>query len=185
MALRDLEIRGAGNLLGSQQSGHISAIGFDLYCQLLRRTVAAKQGKPLPPAIHVEMKFDFLELSPRNRNSSNAAAIPYDYIEEENQRVNTYRSLAAAAPRRKSNQLRDQLIDRFGRMPEPAKRLLLLTRIRMKPENAAFSTIEVKNNKVMLQCNNQYIQQNHRFPQLTKTTATPRLNELLRMIYRA
>ena len=63
LALRDLELRGAGNLLGAKQSGHISAVGFDLYCQLLKRTIAILQGKRPPPLMDVAVKIDFLDLS--------------------------------------------------------------------------------------------------------------------------
>jgi len=65
IAMRDLEIRGAGNLLGAQQSGHIATIGFDLYCQLLKRSVARLQGKKVPPLIDASVDLDFLEPSPR------------------------------------------------------------------------------------------------------------------------
>ncbi len=64
IAMRDLEIRGAGNLLGSQQSGHITAVGFDLYCQLLKQSVAALKGEKLPQRIDVQLRLDFLALSP-------------------------------------------------------------------------------------------------------------------------
>ncbi|MHB1309206.1 MAG: transcription-repair coupling factor, partial [Limisphaerales bacterium] len=64
IAMRDLEIRGAGNLLGAEQSGHITAVGFELYCQLLKQSVATLKGEPLPPRIEVNVRLDFLDLSP-------------------------------------------------------------------------------------------------------------------------
>ena len=64
IAMRDLEIRGAGNLLGSEQSGHITAVGFELYCQLLKQSVSQLKGEKVKPRIEVETKFDFLALSP-------------------------------------------------------------------------------------------------------------------------
>jgi transcription-repair coupling factor (superfamily II helicase) len=64
IAMRDLEIRGAGNLLGAEQSGHIAAVGFELYCHLLKQSVAALQGKPVPPAPQVAVRLDFLDLNP-------------------------------------------------------------------------------------------------------------------------
>jgi transcription-repair coupling factor (superfamily II helicase) len=60
IAMRDLEIRGAGNLLGSQQSGHITAIGFDLYCQLLKQSISAFRGEKIPPRVEVKIDMDFL-----------------------------------------------------------------------------------------------------------------------------
>ena len=62
--MRDLEIRGAGNMLGPEQSGHITAVGFDLYCQLLKQSVAALKGEKVKPRVEVQVRFDFLALSP-------------------------------------------------------------------------------------------------------------------------
>src|SRR5262249_27236368 len=64
IAMRDLEIRGAGNLLGAQQSGHITAVGFELYCQLLKQSVASLKGEPIKRRIEVQLRLDFLALSP-------------------------------------------------------------------------------------------------------------------------
>jgi len=75
IAMRDLEIRGAGNLLGAQQSGHIAAIGFDLYCQLLKRSVAKLQGKKVPPIIDASVDLDFLDRSPAAGEAGRMPAI--------------------------------------------------------------------------------------------------------------
>ena len=64
IAMRDLEIRGAGNMLGAQQSGHITAVGFELYCQLLKQSVAAQKGQPVKPRVEVQVRLDFLVLGP-------------------------------------------------------------------------------------------------------------------------
>ena len=64
IAMRDLEIRGAGNLLGAEQSGHITAVGFELYCQLLKQSVAALKGEKVKPRVEVQVRFDFLALNP-------------------------------------------------------------------------------------------------------------------------
>jgi transcription-repair coupling factor (superfamily II helicase) len=69
IAMRDLEIRGAGNLLGSQQSGHITAVGFDLYCQLLKQSVSSLKGEKVKPRIEVQMRLDFLALNPGEESS--------------------------------------------------------------------------------------------------------------------
>ena len=70
IAMRDLEIRGAGNMLGPQQSGHITAVGFELYCQLLKQSVAALKGETVKPRVEVHVKFDFLSLNPGEEASS-------------------------------------------------------------------------------------------------------------------
>src|SRR5262249_3783712 len=64
IAMRDLEIRGAGNLLGAEQSGHITAVGFDLYCHLLKQSVASLKGEKVKPRVQVNVRLDFLALSP-------------------------------------------------------------------------------------------------------------------------
>ncbi|HSQ50455.1 MAG TPA: hypothetical protein VLL94_04225, partial [Nitrospiraceae bacterium] len=63
IAMRDLEIRGAGNLLGAQQSGHITAVGFDLYCQLLKQSIASSKGEKVKPRLEVQVRLDFLALN--------------------------------------------------------------------------------------------------------------------------
>jgi transcription-repair coupling factor (superfamily II helicase) len=73
IAMRDLEIRGAGNLLGAEQSGHITAVGFDLYCQLLKQSVSVLKGEPVPKRIETQLRLDFLALSPQEADSATAA----------------------------------------------------------------------------------------------------------------
>src|SRR5207247_2376933 len=72
IAMRDLEIRGAGNLLGAEQSGHITAVGFELYCQLLKQSVAAAKGEKVKPRVEVEVRLDFLALSPVEQGTRSA-----------------------------------------------------------------------------------------------------------------
>ena len=114
IAMRDLEIRGAGNLLGAEQSGHITAVGFELYCQLLKQSVGALKGEKVKPRVEVSVKLDFLEMNaaeqvevgPRCRAASddqqvvptrsNSAALPHNYITEPQHRIEIYRKLAQA-----------------------------------------------------------------------------------------
>jgi transcription-repair coupling factor (superfamily II helicase) len=98
LALRDLEIRGAGNMLGAEQSGHIAAIGFGLYCQLLKRTVARLKGEKPPKMVDVDLLLDFIEIGPNPDSDNDAAAyIPQDYIDEETLRMNIHRRIAEAS----------------------------------------------------------------------------------------
>jgi transcription-repair coupling factor (superfamily II helicase) len=130
IALRDLEIRGSGNLLGAAQSGHIAAIGFGLYCQLLRRTVARLKGDAMVGLIDTEMTLEFLNTSP-GATTSNAAAIPYHYIEDEAQRMNLYRRMAEASTLGELRDLQSEIIDRYGTMPLPAKRTFVVAMLRI------------------------------------------------------
>jgi transcription-repair coupling factor (superfamily II helicase) len=108
IAMRDLEIRGAGNLLGAEQSGHITAVGFELYCQLLKQSVSALKGEQVKPRIVVEVRLDFLGFNPGEigavaegelgeRDLVAAAYVPPSYAPEARHRIEIYRKLAQAS----------------------------------------------------------------------------------------
>lgn len=142
LALRDLEIRGAGNLLGAAQSGHIAAVGFGLYCQLLQRTIARLKGERPQLLVDVELALDFISVSP-GQLVPHAAMLPYHYIEDEQQRMNIYRRLAEASQDSDVKALRQELIDRFGQLPDPVTRLLRLTKLRILAASKGIAKIEV------------------------------------------
>ena len=120
IAMRDLEIRGAGNLLGEAQSGHIAAVGYDLYCRLVNEAVAELRGEtvPEPPEVTIEVPGD--------------AHIPADYIGREAARLEAYRRLAAASELSELADIRAEWIDRFGPVPAPAESLLSIGRLRVE-----------------------------------------------------
>ncbi|NCD33559.1 MAG: transcription-repair coupling factor [Spartobacteria bacterium] len=184
LALRDLEIRGAGNILGAQQSGHIAAIGFDLYCQLLRQSIARKQGKNLPPLLHtVEFRLDFISQSPHGAEQSQAAALPYDYIEDENHRVQVYRQMSTAVTEAEMDEIEKMLRDRFGPVPEALNRLLWLSKLRICAARNMISVIESKDGKVMMTRNGAYLMLNKRHWRLNAMAATDRLREIIHVIH--
>ena len=109
IAMRDLEIRGAGNLLGEAQSGHIAAVGYDLYCQMVTEAVAEMKGEPVrPPA---EIKLDV----------PTDAFLPTDYVAKEELRLEAYRRLAAVTTPAQVDDIRTEWEDRYGPLP-PAGR---------------------------------------------------------------
>ena len=120
IAMRDLEIRGAGNLLGEAQSGHIAAVGYDLYCRLVNEAVAELRGETVsePPEVSIEVPVD--------------AHIGADYISREAARLEAYRRLAAATELSELADIRAEWIDRFGPVPEPAEALLAIGRLRVE-----------------------------------------------------
>jgi transcription-repair coupling factor (superfamily II helicase) len=119
IALRDLEIRGAGNILGTQQSGHIAAVGYELYCQLLENAV--RQLKEMPAKMHLEVNIDLPW----------PAYLPHDYVPGQKQRIEVYRRLARIRERAKLDDFRQELRDRYGPPPEPADWMLRLAEIRL------------------------------------------------------
>jgi len=130
LALRDLEIRGAGNLLGPEQHGHIAAVGFDLYTKLLAEAVRELQGEPAPPRVEPVVSVDV------------EGFLPEDYVPEVSQRLSFYKRLAAAERDEEVAELRAELLDRFGPLPEPAARLLDLIRIRVAARAAGVERVE-------------------------------------------
>src|SRR6478735_2391211 len=118
IAMRDLEIRGAGNLLGESQSGHIAAVGYDLYCQMVTEAVAEMKGEPIkPPA---EIKLDV----------PTDAYLPPDYVTKEELRLEAYRRLADVTTQADVDDIRAEWEDRYGPLPEPAEALLMVGRLR-------------------------------------------------------
>ena len=118
IAMRDLEIRGAGNLLGSDQSGHIAAVGYDLYVQLVAEAVAEARGeaRPAPPTVSIDVPGD--------------AHLPKDYVAAEDARLEAYRRLASAGTAADVDDIGAEWVDRYGPLPAPAQGLLALARLR-------------------------------------------------------
>jgi len=120
LALRDLEIRGAGNLLGAEQSGHIAEVGYDLYCRLLESSVHELEGKQEPlPEIEVTLRL------------GEPAYLPAAYVPSSGEKIEFYRKLANATARKDIRELADELADRCGPLPSPARRLLREAELRL------------------------------------------------------
>ncbi|MCA8937316.1 MAG: transcription-repair coupling factor [Planctomycetes bacterium] len=112
IAMRDLELRGAGNLLGAEQSGHIATIGYDLYCRMLDRAVRKMKHQPVPPEVdtQLDLGIDF--------------QIPRSYISSQRQRLEIYRRLARIADDRAADQIAEEIRDRFGKAPREFEQLM-------------------------------------------------------------
>ncbi|MEM8910983.1 MAG: transcription-repair coupling factor [Planctomycetota bacterium] len=119
ISMRDLEIRGAGNLLGSQQSGHIAAVGYEMYCQLLEDAV--RQAQKLPPKLSAEVDID-LPIE---------AFLPESYVPDLRHKIDLYRRMARVDDAGEIGELRAELADRFGEPPAPALRMLELCELRL------------------------------------------------------
>ncbi len=119
IAMRDLEIRGAGNILGTEQSGHIATVGYELYCELLEKTV--RQLQQLPPKEYVEVNLDL----------PGEAYLPRRYVADMRQKIDLYRRLSRVATLSELQELSAEMLDRFGPLPEVVERLLDRMRIRV------------------------------------------------------
>ena len=151
LALRDLEIRGAGNILGSEQSGHINAIGFNLYCQLLKMITAKMQGIKVKERRECELFIDFVDYCIKTSPGKVSAAFPAEYINSERLRLDFYRRLALLETQEEIDQLRKELTDRFGRLPQEAENLLLCGEIRVLGISEKIDSISCTDNKVVMQ----------------------------------
>ena len=141
IAMRDLEIRGAGNLLGTQQSGHIAAVGYELYCQLLENAVL--QLKQLPPRISIEVDIRL----------PGEAYLPAAYVPDMRLRIDLYRRLARIAGFEQLGELRDELIDRFGPPPPPVERILSRMELRIQAATWHISQIYQENGYLVFRYN--------------------------------
>jgi len=228
IAMRDLEIRGAGNLLGAEQSGHITAVGFELYCQLLKQSVSSLKGEKVKPRVEVQVRLDFLALNPieekpqvkartaqetETRELQNeavaevdlhaesrrevhtpteagaarskmpsAAYIPFKYISDARQRIEIHRKLAQATDKAGLQDLGKELRDRFGPLPPQLELLLQVADLKILAGERSVSIIEVKEDRLMLTRNNDYVMVGNKFPRLTKKEASARVREIKKLL---
>ena len=131
IAMRDLEIRGAGNLLGTGQTGHIAAVGYDLYCSMVNEAISELNGdtKPVEKEIKIELPID--------------ANLPADYVEREDLRLDAYRRLAEVTSFSDVDDIAAEWVDRYGPVPEVAGALLDVARIRAECVRVGVTEITV------------------------------------------
>jgi len=206
IAMRDLELRGAGNLLGSQQSGHIAGIGFELYCQLLKQSVARLKGEPGADRIRAEVKLDFIttgEGGSRARQTTGTlsfaaikdaeygnrkgdlieAALPADYIAEPRLRIDFYRRLALAENAADVQNIAEELADRFGQRPLATEALIAVTQVRVLAELAGVRRVESEGDRLICRLaqpgkGGDFLKSGSRFPRLKAIDPLKRLREI-------
>jgi len=131
IALKDLQIRGAGNLLGAEQSGHIADVGFDLYVRLVGEALAQAKGEPEPATeLKVELPID--------------AHIPHDYLPHERLRLEAYKRLADAVTEVSVDEVVAEFIDRYGPLPQPVANLVAVARFRVLARRAGLAEVVLK-----------------------------------------
>lgn len=131
IAMRDLEIRGAGNILGAQQHGHIAAVGFDLYCRLMEEAVREARGEETPKKVETTVELPV------------EAYIPDTYIPDANQKLEIYKRLAGMTAADDLPELEDELVDRFGDLPGPVQNLLAVAKVRVLAGQLGIKTISL------------------------------------------
>jgi len=187
IAMRDLEIRGAGSILGTAQSGHIMAVGFDLYCQLLKQAVAQLKGEKLRVRLDVDLRFDFVatneaefvHLGPQARV---AAFVPTSFIADASLRIRAYRDIAEITTGDQLERLMRDWRDRFGSFPSAVDNLFLLTKIKLAAARSGVSRVEVRERKLMLTRHGDFILVAGKFPRLVAPEIEQRLGEVLELI---
>jgi len=144
IAMRDLEIRGSGDILGTRQSGHIASVGFDLYTRLLARAVqelrAEREGRPLPPEPLGSIRID-LPIPVR---------LSEDYVPDERLRLQLYRRLAELDSLEQIDEIAQELADRFGPLPGPAQNLMYQLRLKALARDAGVGSIGVEGSRLLL-----------------------------------
>jgi len=184
IAMRDLEIRGAGSILGTAQSGHIVAIGFDLYCQLLKQAVAQLKGRKFLPRLDVDLRIDFVatneaefaQLGPAQRIP---AFVPASYISDTAPRIKAYREIAEISTHDQLDRIRKEWRDRFGKFPPAVNNLFLLAEIKLAAAKPGITRVEVKERKLMLNRRGEFVLVDGKFPRLVATP--PHLSEVLEL----
>ena len=195
VAMRDLEIRGAGSILGTAQSGHIMAVGFDLYCQLLKQAVAQLKGEKLRLRLDVDVQLDFVATNeaefvqpkPPESCAGEAVSFPYkipafvpvSYISDPALRIRAYRDIAEIASRHQLDRLRRDWRDRFGLFPAAVDNLFVLTEIKLAAAKSGVSRVEVRERKLMLTRRGDFILVAGKFPRLVEPQIDQQLGEIL------
>ncbi|MDD6102341.1 MAG: transcription-repair coupling factor [Clostridiales bacterium] len=139
IAMKDLEIRGAGNLLGERQSGHMSLVGYELYCKMLNEAIRKLKGQTVTDDEYetsVDVSID--------------AFIPASYIKNEKTKLDVYREIALVSTREEYNDMVDEIIDRFGEMPESVVNLLDISYLRSLANKMYVTDLKIKNHKLYL-----------------------------------
>jgi len=196
IAMRDLEIRGAGSILGTAQSGHIVAVGFDLYCQLLKQAVAQLKGEKPRLRLEVDLLLDFVVTNeaefvmppkvpvqePDSFPHKIPAFIPVTYVSDPALRIRAYRDVAEITSHAQLDRLRREWRDRFGPFPLAADNLFALIEIKLAAAESGVTRVEVRERKLMLTRQGDFILVAGKFPRLVATKTEQRLGEIVELI---
>jgi transcription-repair coupling factor (superfamily II helicase) len=189
IAMRDLELRGAGNVLGVKQSGFIADVGFELYCDLLRQSIARLKGEPTSSNLRATVRLDFANIGEGSMDPKGMrqpvidAGIPLEYIGETRLRIDYFRKLAMCREPLEIDEIRTEMRDRFGPIPSGVEALLQITSIRCLAESRGIVLVEVTDD--ILKCRKPsmpddapFFKIGNRFPRLQRKSVADRLQEI-------
>jgi transcription-repair coupling factor (superfamily II helicase) len=186
IAMRDLEIRGAGSLLGTKQSGQIAAVGFELYCQLLQQSIENLQGKEPTRRADTQVRIDFLVYAEGQWKADRKklpAYVPRSFGPDPEMRVAAYRQLASARSEKEMTALEKNWRDRFGRFPPPVEHLLASHRLRVIGSGKGVQVVEISKDRLMLQRNGEYIlPPGGKFPRLSSPRPADKLRQAIELL---
>jgi len=195
VAMRDLEIRGAGSILGTAQSGHIVAVGFDLYCQLLKQAVAQLKGDKPRLRLDVDLRLDFVVtneaefVSPKSPVGEAGsfpykipAFIPVTYVSDSPLRIRAYRDIAEITSHQQLDRLRRDWRDRFGPFHPAVDNLFALIEIKLAAARSGVTRVEVRDRKLMLTRHGDFILVAGKFPRLVAPKVGQHLGEILELV---
>ncbi len=145
IAMSDLKIRGGGTILGASQSGHIAAVGYDMFLKLMEESIAEIKGEPVQQPLEPEVNVDL------------SCFIPEDYVPNIDQRLSAYRRLAKFTELAEVSRFKEELEDRFGPLPEPAANLLLKVMLRLLAGRAGVARLDMNHSRMMLQFSTEHM----------------------------
>ncbi len=185
LAMRDLEIRGAGNILGMEQSGHIAAVGFELYCQLLKDAVAglAKQNSGPLRKPEVELDLDTVVYAVQARPGRTALGIPACYVEDEAARVDFYKRLNTARSLAEADSFVAEFADRFGPLPTATQALIEYAKVRILASKAQVPRICVRERRLLIETSHGlYRDMRNQIPMLSSNDGVEQMKEIQRKL---
>jgi transcription-repair coupling factor (superfamily II helicase) len=182
LALRDLEIRGAGNILGAEQSGQIAAVGFELYCELLREAVNQLEKRPEPVRMDVSFSMPGICFGYQARANVLPACLPADYVPDQDLRLKCCRRISQLRRASDADEFLAELEDRFGPVPPAAARLLQVARIKALALERGIRSIAVRGQRLFLETAEGLIAPGGRLPVFQAEVPAEQLLELAKII---
>ncbi|MCK5548112.1 MAG: transcription-repair coupling factor, partial [Thermoplasmata archaeon] len=171
IAMHDLEMRGAGNILGTKQHGHVAAMGFELYCSLLKRAIEGLKGHEVPEIVEVNLDLPL------------KAFIPEDYVAEARQRIDLYRRLGQVVSAAELEDISDEIRDRYGQMPAAAENLVELISLKLWAQFHKIKRIEIVDDKIVAEkVGRKLLMIGSRFPRVSMMPPKELVDEIKRTL---